>query len=220
MVAAIPLPAKGPRLHVPERRCIATGSSGPADALIRFVVSPDGEIVPDLGERLPGRGIWVKADRAALELASRKRLFRRAAGASVRVPDDLLVRIEEGLLRRCVDRLGLARRAGEAVFGFEKAREWLAAGRVGLLLAAVDGDPRDRARLRSLAAAVPVVDVLTADELGRATGRPRSVHGAVARGRLAASLQRETARLAGVRGMNPSTGEDGATGTDRIEVAK
>lgn len=207
MPAAIPGPTAGRRLHTPERRCIATGASGPADALIRFVVSPDGNIVPDLGERLPGRGIWVKADRAALEIASRKRLFRRVAGMPVAVPDDLIVRLEEGLVRRCVDLVGLARRAGEAVFGYEKAREWLAAGRVGLLLAAVDGDGRDRARLRALSADVPVIEVLTADELGRATGRPRSVHGAVARGRLAASILRETGRLAGVRGWSTPLSE-------------
>ena len=207
MPAAIPGPTEGRRLHTPERRCIATGASGPADALIRFVVSPDGNIVPDLGERLPGRGIWVKADRAALEIASRKRLFRRVAGMPVAVPDDLIVRLEEGLVRRCVDLVGLARRAGEAVFGYEKAREWLAAGRVGLLLAAVDGGGRDRARLRALSADVPVIEVLTADELGRATGRPRSVHGAVARGRLAASILRETGRLAGVRGWSTPLSE-------------
>jgi predicted RNA-binding protein YlxR (DUF448 family) len=220
MAAAILEPAKGPRPHAPERRCIATGISEPAGTLIRFVVSPDGEILPDLAERLPGRGIWVKADRAALETACRKRLFRRTAGASVIVPDDLIIRIEAGLLRRCIDLLGLARRAGEAVFGFEKAREWLATGRAGLLLAAADGDARDRARLRGLAAEVPVIEALTADELGRATGRPRSVHGVVARGRLAASLLRETARLAGVRAMNAGIGENGASGTDRIKVTR
>ncbi len=203
--------------HAPERRCIATGARGPAEDFVRFVVGPEGTIIADLGERLPGRGIWVKSDRAALELVCRKNLFRRAAGAPVVVPDDLIVRLEDGLLRRCFDLIGLARRAGEAVFGFEKVREWLATGRVGLLLAAVDGDLRDRARLRGLLSRdVPVIEVLTADELGRATGRPRTVHGVVARGRLAASVFRETGRLAGVRGSDPASPKTAQAAPDRI----
>ena len=206
MPAAISDPIERRGAHPPERRCIATGASGPAHDMVRFVVSPDGRIVADVGERLPGRGLWVRADRAALDLACRKNLFRRVAGAPVSVPDDLVARLEDQLLRRCIDLVGLARRAGEAVFGFEKAREWLAAGRVGLLLAAVDGDPRDRARLRTLSRDVPVIEFLTADELGRATGRPRTVHGVVARGRLAATILRECGRLGGLRGPGPAEG--------------
>lgn len=193
MPVAFSEPTKGRHLHAPERRCIATAASGPAAALIRFVVSPDAEILPDLAERLPGRGIWVKADRAALDLACKKRLFRRAAAAPVAVPEDLILRIEHGLLRRCIELVGLTRRAGEAVFGFEKVREWLVGRPAGVLLAATDGDGRDRARLRGLATEVPVIEVMTADELGRATGRPRTVHGVVAAGRLATSLAREPA---------------------------
>ncbi|MFO1129089.1 MAG: RNA-binding protein [Rhodospirillales bacterium] len=221
---AISEPTAGRHLHVPERRCIATGSSGPTTDLIRFVVSPDGHLLADLAERLPGHGIWVKADRRALERARLKHLFRRAAKAPVVVADDLIAGVENGLLRRCIDFIGLARRAGQAVFGFEKVREWLIAGRGGLLLAAADGDVRDRARLRGLSAHVPIIDVFTADELGQTTGRPRSVHGVVAPGRLAASLVREAGRLAGVRGssgLGPGPDADAQRGqTDRIDVAR
>jgi predicted RNA-binding protein YlxR (DUF448 family) len=80
----------------PERRCIVRGESGPVAGMVRFVVSPDGEITPDILEKLPGRGIWVSADRKAIETAVKKNLFARAAKAKVDVPEDLADRVEAG----------------------------------------------------------------------------------------------------------------------------
>ena len=82
------------RSEGPERKCIATGEAQPANGLIRFVVGPDGQIAPDIAGKLPGRGIWVSADRAALEKAAKKGLFARAARQPVTVPDDLLALVE------------------------------------------------------------------------------------------------------------------------------
>lgn len=187
------------------RRCLVTGEVRPVDELLRFVVSPDGGIVPDVAGRLPGRGLWVQSDRAVLDRACSRNLFRRAARADVAVPAGLAALVEAQVLQRCIDLIGLARRANEAVFGFEKAREWLRADRAALLIAAADGDPRDRARLRGLAADLPVLDTLTADEIGRATARERSVHGVVARGRLAAAIRDEGERLMRLRsGTGPT----------------
>jgi predicted RNA-binding protein YlxR (DUF448 family) len=83
----------------PERRCIVTGEVQRRNGLIRFVVSPDGQIAPDILEKLPGRGIWVSADRDAIEKAVKKNLFARAAKAKVTVPEDLADRVEAGLAR-------------------------------------------------------------------------------------------------------------------------
>ncbi len=156
-------------------------------------------MVPDVAGRLPGRGMWVQSDRAILEHACRRNLFRRAARAEVAVPPDLAVLVETQVLQRFLDLIGLARRANEAVFGFEKAREWLQAGRAALLIAASDGDPRDRGRLKALAGDLNVIDVLTAEEIGRATGRERTVHGVVAKGRLAGAIRDEGERLIRLR---------------------
>jgi hypothetical protein len=94
----------------------------------------------------------------------------------------------------------LLRRAGQAVFGFDKAADWLRGGKAALIVAARDGDPRDKARLRATAAAdCPVITVLTAAELGSAVGRERTVHGAIAAGPLGAALLRESRRLGGLR---------------------
>ena len=103
----------------PERRCIVTGEVQPRQGLIRFVVGPEDRIFPDVTGKLPGRGIWVAADRAAVDKAARKGLFSRAARRAVTVPPDLADEVEAMVARRVVDLVSLARKAGEAVAGFE-----------------------------------------------------------------------------------------------------
>ncbi len=115
----------------PLRRCIASGTVGPKDGMIRFVIAPDGEVVPDLEESLPGRGLWVTADRAALAKAMGKSVFAKAARRAVKVPPDLAERLERLLERRCLNGLGLARRAGHVLAGYEKVREALKVNQVG-----------------------------------------------------------------------------------------
>ena len=134
----------------PERRCIVTRESGPKAGLIRFVAAPDGEIVPDLAERLPGRGIWVSAEPTALAKAAGKGYFARAAKRQVRVPPDL-GGAGRGAARRAGGRLiALARKAGQAVAGLEKTKAALVSGRGG---AAVAGGGRVGARTRAASAA-------------------------------------------------------------------
>ncbi|MCR6629641.1 MAG: DUF448 domain-containing protein [Magnetospirillum sp.] len=106
----------------PNRRCIVTGQVRPKGELLRFVVSPAGEVVPDLEHRLPGRGIWLSARRDVVNTAVTKRLFAKAARRAVTVPGELADRLEGLLCRRCLDAISLARRAGQAVCGFEKVK--------------------------------------------------------------------------------------------------
>lgn len=185
----------------PHRRSLASRLRLPKETMIRFVVSPEGHLTPDLTGRLPGRGMWIEAEAAKLEAALRSGAFARHArlgpGERLVIPPDLVGRIRAGLLVRLAETLGLARRAGGAVCGFEKVREWLAAGRVGLLVQARDGSDEERARVRSGYAAVPAVAPLPAAALGRIFGRERAVHVAVARGVWAERIGRECARLAG-----------------------
>jgi predicted RNA-binding protein YlxR (DUF448 family) len=182
-----------------ERRCLVTGQTVPRAQLIRFVAGPDGAIVPDLGERLPGRGLWVMADRDALARAD-ARAFARARRGPVTVPDDLPARVEAGLRRRLVDYIGMARRAGALVAGFEKTRAVLRSGAAHLLIAAGDGSDDGRAKLRALAPGLAEMTALSAEEIGAALGRDGIVHAAVTEPRLAAVIAREAGRLAGVRG--------------------
>ena len=200
----------------PLRRCIVTRQRLPKEELIRFVVGPDRTLVPDLTATLPGRGIWLSASGDVLETARAQgglgRVFARAARGPVVVPSDLSGVLEAALARRIGELLGLARRAGQAVAGFDKAREWLRAGRSRLILQASDGSAAERARFLSGGGeGVTVVDPLTAAALGQVFGRDHVVHVAIAPGRLGERLAVEAARLRGLR-------QDGAGGkTSRIE---
>lgn len=193
----------------PMRRCVVTREQAPKERMIRFVRAPDGAIVADLAARLPGRGLWLSARADVLDSAVSKgglaRAFARtAAGAQtagpVRLPADLPVMLAAGLRLRIGEYLGLARRAGQAVAGFEKARAWLGSGRAALAVEASDGSAEERRRLLSGAGKVIVAWPLDAATLGQVFGRPHAVHVAVAPGRIATALIHEIDRLAGVTG--------------------
>ena len=189
----------------PERRCIATGEVQTKHGLIRFVVGPDGFIVPDLAEKLPGRGMWVEATVKSITRAATKGLFARAAGQPVQVPADLAALVEGLLVRRVVELLGLARKAGLAVAGYEKVRDWLVKGQAVLLIQAADGSERGKGKLHPPTAEVggksAFIGCLTAAELGLAFGREHVIHGALAAGGLTIRVVEEAARLAGLRGQ-------------------
>jgi predicted RNA-binding protein YlxR (DUF448 family)/ribosomal protein L30E len=194
----------------PIRRCIATGDRFAKERMVRCAVDPDGVIVPDVAAALPGRGLWLTARRDIVALAIKKRAFDRAAKRQVKVPADLADRIEALLVLRCRDGIGLARRSGLAVAGFEKVGQEMRAGRVGLLLAASDGAENGRQKIAGLARGldlgVEIMTGLTAGELGVAFGRDHVVHAAMGPGALAERVQLDGARLAGFRdiGVTPA----------------
>lgn len=182
----------------PERRCIATGESAPKGGLIRFVVGPDDTIFADVAEKLPGRGIWVSATREALATATKKGLFARAARAKVTVPDGLADAIEERLSTRVVEGIALARKAGEAVAGFEKVKSWLIRGDADILMQARDGSEDMKRKLR-IDEDGTYIACLWASELGLAFGRDRVIHAALKRGGIADHCKKEALRLRGMR---------------------
>lgn len=195
----------------PERRCIVSGESGPTEPMIRFVLSPDGVVTPDLAEKLPGRGIWVTAAREALETAAKKRLFSRAAKAQAVVPEDLVDLTERLLTRRAMDAVAMARKAGLAVTGFEKVKARLKQGPVGALVAASDGSDQGQARLRGLAGDAEIIRCLSSEELGLAFGREFVIHAALDEGGATRRVLREVNRLSGFR---PCAADDARNDAD------
>lgn len=183
----------------PERRCIVTGDSQPRGGLVRFVIGPGGVVVPDVAGKLPGRGIWVSADRAALDGARKQ--FARAARQPVTVPEGLGDLVEGLIARRLIDTLSLAHKAGQALAGYEKARELIAAGRAAVLVQASDGSERGKSKLRKPDNAA-FVGCLSAQELGLSFGREHVIHAAVVAGGLARRVVVEAARLARLRGLD------------------
>lgn len=182
-----------------QRRCLASGAIHPREQLLRFALAPDGSVVPDLANRLPGRGLWLTPDRRMVEKAMVRKLFARAARCSVTVPEDLAERVSRLMRESCLRLLGLARRAGETAAGYDKVHGLLKKGEAALLLQASDGSEAPRSRLRTLGVGqtpgLEVIELFTADELGEALGQSPRVHVAVLPGGLAERLRREAARL-------------------------
>ncbi|MDT8345100.1 MAG: RNA-binding protein [Thermohalobaculum sp.] len=184
----------------PERRCIACGDSGPTGPLIRFVLGPDDTVVPDLQGKLPGRGAWLTADRALVAKAVKKNLFARAFRQPVKVAPDLADRLEVLLAQRLVDLIGLARKAGQAVTGFEKVRARLGEHKAAVLVTASDAAEDGRAKLARIApAGLARIDLLDSGELGLAFGRDFAIHAALDAGGIADRALIEAGRLAGFR---------------------
>jgi predicted RNA-binding protein YlxR (DUF448 family) len=192
----------------------------PAAGLVRFVVGPDAALVPDLAGRLPGRGLWVSADRDALARAAARNLFARAARRPVTVPGDLPGLVERLLAERVVAAVALARKAGLAICGHDKVKARLGRGLgkgpgralVGALVEASDGAEQGKARLRPLARGAGLVSCLTAAELGLAFGRDSVIHAALDAGGITDRVLREAARLAGLRRAASAPAESAPAG--------
>lgn len=140
----------------PERTCAVTRAELSPSELIRFVRGPDGNIVPDLGRRLPGRGVWLQLDRGVVETAARQNAFARSLKRQVTVPDGLADLVEHLLRRRCQEALAIANKAGVIVAGFAKVDAALDKGTVVALIhaadAAVDGRGKLDRKLMAIAA--------------------------------------------------------------------
>lgn len=182
----------------PERKCIATGDVQPRYGLIRFVIGPEGQVVPDISGKLPGRGVYVASERSALDKAVAKKLFARGFKQPVTVPDELVAWIEVALARRVVDLISLARKSGDAVSGYEKTKDWLIKEKAAVLIQAVDGSGRGKSKL-STPHYGTYIGWLTADELGLAFGRETVIHAALTSGGLSQRVVEEAQRLKGLR---------------------
>jgi len=192
----------------PLRRCIVTGEVQSPERMVRFVAGPDDLVVPDVAQKLPGRGFWVTAQRDVVARGCERNAFSKAAKASVKCPPDLPGLVEQLLVRRCIDHLGLARRAGLAVIGFAQVEEVLRPrdGRIAALVEASDSGPADRNKLVNIAfriGGVAVIGCLNQAEIGLAFGRENVVHAALTTGALATRLVAEAERLGGFRVLCP-----------------
>jgi uncharacterized protein len=178
----------GPRAQELERMCVATRTVRPVADMIRFVIGPDGEAVPDLKRKLPGRGVWVTATQDALSDAVKRKALARGFKREVRLPADLVVRTGELLERAALDALAMAGKAGLVATGFTRVEAALAREKVVALLhaaeAAADGVRKLDAALRRRLEHDPIVTIgiLTSAQLDLAFGRPNVVHAALLAG--------------------------------------
>jgi len=185
------------------RRCILTRvERDPAD-LLRFVADPEGRLVPDLSRKLPGRGVWVTADKASVAAAAETRAFAKSLKRAVTVAPDLSQTVEALFVKRALEALSLANKAGLVTTGFEKVETLISGGRAAALLqgadAAEDGkrklDRKFAAVQRDSGKAAPIVDWLTIEQLSLAMGRSNVVHAGLIQGGATKRLLSEAGRL-------------------------
>lgn len=191
------------------RTCIVTRQALPEDRLIRFVAGPDGTVAPDLARKLPGRGLWVEAQRGVVEQAVRKGAFARAAKAQLKAAPDLADQVENLLKARLLSGLGLARRAGDLTWGYDKVSAAISAGRAAWMIEAADGAPDGRRKLLQIAARQPgsprLIGVFSSAELGLALGLENVIHLAFLAGRGAGRWTLDVERLSGFRPLLPES---------------
>jgi predicted RNA-binding protein YlxR (DUF448 family) len=191
------------------RRDIVSGEVRDEAELIRFVAGPDGQVVPDLARKLPGRGLWVAADRASVQAAAKKNLFSRAAKAKLSAAPDLADQVEMLLKRRLLSGLGLARRAGDLTSGFEKVLAAVNGGKAAWLVEASDGAADGRRKILAAARKSPrpceLFGVFAATELGLALGLENVIHTAFLAGRAADRWTQDVRRLSGFSPLFPES---------------
>lgn len=191
-----------PRKDEIERQCALTREVKPASELVRFVVGPDGTLVPDVDARAEGRGVWITANAAMVAEAQRRKAFARSLKTPVTVPDDLAGLTRLRLEQRLLGALGLARKAGQIATGATRVREALQKGEAIALITATDAAEDGRQKMTGLFKALqndanaPHLELLDSAQLGLALGLENVVHAALTKGAAAQSALARAQRLA------------------------
>lgn len=195
----------------PERTCAVTRQTASPDLLIRFTYAPSGEVVPDLQQRLPGRGIWVGCRRGLVQQAIKRNAFARGLKADVTTAGDLDLRVDRLLEDAALQWLSLANKAGLVVAGQGKVDNLIASGLAAVLVQANDASEGGRDRLQRKHHAVArdvgrdpmTVEHFNVEQLSLALGRSNVVHAALAEGRATSSFARAAGRLVRYRSETP-----------------
>jgi predicted RNA-binding protein YlxR (DUF448 family) len=199
-----------PRREETERQCALTREVRPVADLIRFVVSPDGEVVPDTDAKADGRGVWISLGAKAVAEAQKKKAFARSLKSEVKVPDDLSGLTRRRLEERFLSALSLARKAGQLVTGASKVKSAIEAGEVLALLTATDAaeDGRNKllGSLKGYTKAAeeagfdpgetPHFELLDSGQMGLALGIENVIHAALTKGGAAQAAVQRAERLA------------------------
>lgn len=196
-----------------ERRCVALSEVRDPGDMVRFVRSPDNVVVPDIAGKLPGRGVWVSADRELIQKAVKTGAFARGFKSKVSIPEDLVDQVDAGLRRAVLALISMTKKSGQIAVGYDQTLGMAREGVLGLRLEAVNGSSDGRSKIRTLSRAVArelelgdpsVIGCFTKTELGVAMGRDKLVHAGVKRSKLCKRLRDEAARLSGFVPLIPT----------------
>ncbi|MCW2314531.1 hypothetical protein SAMN06265338_102256 [Rhodoblastus acidophilus] len=202
----------------PERTCAVTREKAPFEDLVRFVLGPDHEVVPDIKRKLPGRGVWVSLSRQCVAQAVKKQVFARGLKDKAVAAPDLPDLVDDLLRRDALQALSIANKAGLVTTGFVKVEKAIEAGDVGALLHARDGKADGKRKLGQALRRVygpeskPEIGLFSTEEIDAALGRGHVVHAALGNGAATKVLLASCRRLAVYRGEKntdgPAGGED------------
>jgi len=218
MLAHADIDDTGPRdaRGATERTCVVTRAVKPVDELIRFVTAPDGAVVADLKRRLPGRGVWVTATRAAVDEAVKRKAFGRGFKREVRAAPDLGREVEWLLERAALDALGIVQKAGRVKTGFAKTEAALADDPIAAVLQASDGSADGARKIAAAvmwrkmdenAGEIPIIVAFATAQLDLALGRSNVVHAALLAGPASNTFLARFHRLERFRTGKPAEGE-------------
>jgi predicted RNA-binding protein YlxR (DUF448 family) len=205
-----------------SRRCAVTRAHRSKDDLVRFVLGPDGAVVPDLKEKLPGRGVWVTASHETVAEAVKRKAFGRALKAEAKADAGLADHVGRLLTEAALGSLSLTNKAGEVVFGSSKVEEALSKGRVIALIhasdAAEDGCRKldGKARAATEGRGLPALCAFTADELGLASGRSNVIHAALIQGGAARKFLAAASRVERYRKGISAFADNNGLDTDQV----
>ena len=160
----------------PLRKCIVSGLLFEKHKLIRFVVSPSKTVVPDINQKLPGRGVWIQAQRQTIDAALTGKCFQRAFYSNVKVEKNLIDIILQQIKKKLCDQISLARKAGKTVSGANQVKTALIKEEFGLLIQASDGSKRETSRFSQSIDDKKIINCLAGKELGTIFSRERVVH--------------------------------------------
>ncbi|HVY58863.1 MAG TPA: RNA-binding protein [Xanthobacteraceae bacterium] len=216
---AIPEIDRGPRRGTAtERLCVVTREVKPVEEMLRFVIGPDGVVVPDVKRKLPGRGVWVTGSRPVLADAVTRQAFRRGFKADVKVPPDLPDQVENLLERAVLDALAIAHKAGLVAAGFAKVEAAIAREPVIALLHACDASADGRRKIAAEARrrfgdeaeGPPIIEAFTSTQLNLALGRPNVIHAALLAGSASETVLARWRSLERFRKVDPEARGPGA----------
>ncbi len=196
-----------------ERRDAVSGEVMAEARLVRFVAAPDGGVVPDLARKLPGRGVWIAATRAAVDQAVKRNAFARSAKVQLKPSADLADQVAALLRQRLLAGLGLARRSGDLTLGFEKTVSAVEAGRAAWLVEASDGAADGRRKMFQAVARTEkppgVLAAFSSEELSLALGLGPVIHLAFLVGQAAQRWTVDVERYAGFDPLLPPGWREG-----------
>ncbi len=195
-----------------ERTCIVTRTVSSPDNLIRFVAGPDGMVVPDIKNKLPGRGVWVTAKRELVDQAVKNKLFARGLKTQVKADDTLGQLVDDLLTQAALGALGFAKKAGETLTGSGNVDEAVRAAKTIAILHASDGAEDGLRKISQAAHAVGEIRkrkvrvwrIFSSDELNMALGATNVIHAALMKGGAAENCLLRVTQLNEFRGMEPS----------------